>query len=178
MYDAAFLYWKSRNDLCDQFELFDYKNEESGFIHPLENETRLTFSLWLNSVINPEYRKPVNKLRTQTEEDPEIEKTDLLSPPEGLRAMSRNEKVENHMYHYGMGKYNLKNKSQFLLELRCIGRIANMEDKKNYRDKMNTVYNFLYNSNQFELGKVEDIWKNEGNGDLENVEVFNAERVI
>ena len=163
---------------CDKYKLFNYQNEESGFIHPTEEEDRLSFSKWLLSIINEDYREKVYKLRSE-KVDPNLPKTDLLSPPSGLRIMSRNEKIENNLYRYGMGKYILKNKSQYLVELRGIGRIPNMENKENYRTKMNQVYNFLYNSNSFDLGTEEDIWKNEVEGrEIDNIEVYEMDRII
>ena len=157
---------------CDDFKLKDYQNEESEFIHPLESEERLTFTKWILSIVNPDYRLSLIKLR---EEDPSVflPKTDLLSPPEGLRVMGKNEKIENNEYRYGMGKYFLEDKNQVLVELRRFKKIEGMENYMNYRNGMNELLKFMYGDDE------PNIWR-EGSKDRgqDNVDVVSKGDMI
>ena len=148
------------------------ENESGDTSFPDGKNKRLTFSAWILSIVKEEYRYELYKLRTEKDDPKILPKTDLLSPPVGLRIMNKFGRVEGNLYRYGMGKYTLKDKSKFLVELRSMGRIPNMENKDVYRTSMNKYFNFLYHDGQ----NIEDIWQlDEKDKEINNIEEYKVE---
>lgn len=159
---------------CENFKLINYINEESNKIHPENEDDRLTFSKWLLSIVHEKFRLPLIKLI----EEPDSEilpKTDLLSPPKGLRIMGKDEIEANNEYRYGMGKYFLDDKNVVLVELRSLNRIMDLGNHfENYMIEMNKTFRFLYGEGE------PDIWEGDRDRPQENVEIvdFLADFII